>query len=39
MDYVILIVSYDPAVVGYEYLAAQVLETEGVTNVKIKDGD
>ena len=39
MEHVILIVSYDPAVVSYDYLAQQVMETEGVANVKIKDGD
>lgn len=39
MDHVILIVSYDPDVVEWDYLAALVMDAKGVTNVKVKDGN
>jgi hypothetical protein len=39
MSHVILMVSYDPAVVVPEHLAGLLLEVEGVENVKVKDGD
>lgn len=38
-DHVILIVSYDPLLVGPEFMAEHLHELEGVEVIKIKEGD